>query len=576
MQIPERSLARASVVPAALPSLVVPAALPILVVAAALLLVVAFWLVVLPEDGFQLVRTPADQLGVAPHELRLGLASWILGLPAALLLVWGGSRLFRFEALASRPPLSPKHFALFMWVAALLGLGVVRYLVLGEGPLTDDEWAYHFQARTFAQLDLAVPPPPDLRRFDYTFLTVRDGKWFCYLQPGLALLMAPGVWLLDDPFLSLWPIHAALVPATYLAARRLLGETWDLVSRRAALLVLFAPTYLLMGATVEPYAAFALLLLIVAFAGSLALSGQRTASVSLGAVLGLMLLTRPLEFGVVGLCTGLVFLWSGLRGGARLPLIRGTAFALLGFLPFAGFQLVYNDALMGDPFTLPMTATQSQVFWGFGAHVYKNHDLGGALVLWGGNLFRLSFWLALGPLSVVLIVFAQSRRACPPGVSGPRRLILVFCALLLAALLPYSMAGVADFGPAYLFVLVAPLSVCVALSLGGLRPSPVMAMAISTSTLTILPYVLMQAHLIAINASTPYEAVPDETKPSLVLVRRHQASPTGWVFGIMAPSPALDDRVIFAWATPEDLRPGGLEAIQARLPGLHITTLELH
>jgi hypothetical protein len=527
---------------------------------AALGLIAAFWLVATGGDALSGARGPADQLRMSGGEWRLFVAGFACLLPAQALLFFGMSRL---RAPVDPAPFEPPpRFGMLLFVAALALLAVVRYGVLGGGPLTDDEWAYHFQARTFAGGALFAAPPPDAVHFDYTFLTIRDARWFCTLQPGLAALMTPGVALLDDPFLSLWPLHALLPVLTFRVGRRLFDDARG--PALAALLLLVSPWYLLTGGTVEPYVPFAVGLLGVAGLAARVLSPRADEGPALpwagllGLLTGGLMLLRPLEAGVIGLALAIAWALTLRRPGTRAALVgRGLVFAL-GLLPAVALQLAYNRALTGDALTVPMLPTNGVALWGFGPTAYHGHDLFSALRIWGGNAGRALLWLTGAPWALVMLVWALRR----PGerLSAPTRRVLGFCLLLFAALLPYTMAGVADFGPVYLFAM-APLllwAVCDLLvraaPAGGAQRWVLAGLAVSM--LGFSPVVTWRAARIAWAAQAPYavaEAAAEAgAPPSLVLVRRKHPAETGWVLGVRAPRPELDDHTIFVWATPGD------------------------
>lgn len=545
----------------------------VLAALAALGLLAAFWFLATGGDALSGARGPADQLRMSAGDWRLFLSGVVCLLPAQALLFFAFTRGRPAPNPAAFEP--PPRFGALLFVAALALLALVRYGLLGGAPLTDDEWAYHFQARTFAGGALFAPPPPDAVHFDYTFLTIRDGRWFCTLQPGLAALMTPGVALLDDPFLSLWPLHALLPTLTFHVGRRLFDDPRG--PALAALLLLVSPWSLLTGGTVEPYVPFAVGLLGVAGLAARVLaprpgegaSGVTAAAALLGLLTGGLMLLRPLEAGVIGLALALAWGLCLRRPGARGALFGRGVVCALGLLPAVGLQLAYNRALTGDALTVPMLPTNGVALWGFGPTAYHGHDLLSALRIWGGNAGRAVLWLTGAPWAVVLLLWALRR----PGarLSDPTRRVLAFCLLLFAALLPYTMAGVADFGPVYLFAM-GPLILWAACDL-LLRAVPEGAArrwalaGLLVSAVGFSPVVAWRAARIAGAASEPYaqaEAAAEAgAPPTLVLVRRKYPAETGWVLGVRAPRPDLSDHTVFVWATPQDA--AGAEVMPGRV-----------
>lgn len=506
--------------------------------------VLAWWWGALAFDLPVLVRGPADQLTMPGHELRLlGLAAG----PGVLLALglwtaWPRAR--------QAPTVGP----LVLYGLGLAALAAVRLGVLRGAPLTDDEWAYAFQARTFASGALTVAAPPEGPWLDYLFLAVRDGRWFCHLQPGLALLMTPGVWLTGDGFWSLWPLHAALLPAVGALAGRLGGPKAAAV---APWVLLASPWFLLTGATVEPYAPLALVVTLWALGvvdlwrAPRALRGAAL----LGALLGVALLLRGFEFGLLGLATLAVWIARAARDRqVGWALGHGLVF-LAGLAPGVAVQLLYDQAITGDPLIPPIVAEAAQRWYGFGAQVHNQHDLLKGLGLWGGNAARAAVWL-LGVPAVWAALWPARRRLWPA---------LLFVGAWWLAWLPYSLAGVADMGPVYLFA-VAPL-LAAALSVGftqAPRWGRLGAAAAAAGALTFTPLVLAQGAAITARVAAPYAEVEAaaQGQRALALVRRRFPAETGWVFGLRPPDPRGTDAVVFAWATPQDRQgPPALRAL---------------
>ena len=168
-------------------------------------------------DGpaLSLVRGASDQVALPAFDAQLIWSTLLWGIPAHALLAVG------LRGSGLELPHTWRNSTLYLMSLGTLAL--TRYVILDGAPLTDDEWAYQFQATTFAGFELWASPPPDSTHFDYLFLTITPERWFCYLQPGLALLIVPGQWLAGDGYLSLLPVFAALVPATTTLAERVAG-----------------------------------------------------------------------------------------------------------------------------------------------------------------------------------------------------------------------------------------------------------------------------------------------------------------------------------------------------------------
>jgi hypothetical protein len=496
-----------------------------------------------------------------PHESQLLWTVVLFGLPAHALLAIG------FYGRSFPGVLSWSNGRLY--AVTLIALAVIRYGVLGGTPLTDDEWAYQFQAATFSQFELWANPPPDSLHFDYLFLKVFNDRWYCYLQPGLALLMTPGRWIAGDGYVSLLPILAGLTPATATLGARICGSE---SGRVAGLVLLCSPWFLLSCATVEPYGPLAFLLVlwliwIHRWISTESLSAARREVFILGLLTGATLLLRGLEFGLLGLALIAVFGWRISRTKRWIATgIEGGVF-LLGLLPFAIAQLGYDFLLMGDPLQTPIAAHAGPSYYGFGEEIYNQHSPAKGLVIWLQNAGRALIWLS-GPLWLITL-FGAPRRAlvCLGG----------FVVFWWIAWVPYSMSGVADFGPVYLFALAPILCVLMA---GGVRTPRGKAMICAglwVGITTLGPMMAWQGHRITTAVSAPYLAAQAEGEgtPAIILYRRRFPAPTGWVFGIQPPDPMLNDKIIHGWATPSDLRPGGLDPLRQAFPHRRIMVLDM-
>src|SRR5688572_16600995 len=118
-----------------------------------------------------------------------------------------------------------RRAALLVPIAFALGL-LVHYSVLRGFPNSADEYAYFWQAQTFAlgQVTAATPEPRDT--FAFFHLGDVGGHRFSRFPPGWPLLLTPGVWLGLPGLVN--PLLAALA----LAGIFRLGVAW--VGERAA------------------------------------------------------------------------------------------------------------------------------------------------------------------------------------------------------------------------------------------------------------------------------------------------------------------------------------------------------
>ena len=135
----------------------------------------------------------------------------------------------------------------FLSWACLAGFAIplaIRYLLLHEAPLTDDESAYRFAAELLARGRLWVPSPEMKIFFDQNFM-INDGRLYPVYFLGWPALMVPGVWIgmpgAINPLLS-----ALTVPPLFRGLSHFVGTSW---ARAGVLLFLTSPFLQVAAAT---------------------------------------------------------------------------------------------------------------------------------------------------------------------------------------------------------------------------------------------------------------------------------------------------------------------------------------
>jgi hypothetical protein len=262
----------------------------------------------------------------------------------------------------------------------------------------EDEMAYVWQAQVIARGHLTTPVPPGERSFLVPFVVDYEGLRFGKYPLGWPVLLSFGVRAgarhLVNPLLG-----GLAVWLTYLLVRRTLGRPAALL---AAGLTVVSPFFLMNTGSLlsHPWG----LVLSAAFALSwLDAFDQRQPesgapgwrrwlpTISAGACLGMMALTRPLTALLVGLPFGLhgLFLltrgdWSTRRRVLLVGLLAGAIAALL---------FAWQYAVTGDPWLNPYTLWWEYDKVGFGPGygvTQAGHNLDQARVntdfsLWVGN-----------------------------------------------------------------------------------------------------------------------------------------------------------------------------------------------
>ena len=149
--------------------------------------------------------------------------------------------------------------------ATFVAVTLVRYGLLRDTAITDDENAYVFMARVFASGRLYLPSmPAEIRPFFDNQFIINDGKWYGMYFPGHPLVLALGALVGAERWVpSLVAILSVLIG--YLVSRRIFGARVAAISA-----ILFPVTvYLVLpSASLLSHSTAALTLLV--FAGNLA------------------------------------------------------------------------------------------------------------------------------------------------------------------------------------------------------------------------------------------------------------------------------------------------------------------
>ena len=270
-------------------------------------------------------------------------------------VAWAGW--FPKETAALRSKVSAflsQHFlttSMALSVVTLIVLLLTAALVLQQFPNSGDEYAYLFQARTFASGRLWNEPPPLERFFTLNWILVKDGKWVSQYPPGWPGLLMLGS-LLGFPEWMVNPILGSLsIVVLILLTQCLEGTTVALV---AALMLATTPFFIFNAASYFPHVSVSLAALVLAYFGvRFRASGKAIDALLMGGALGVIGLTRYyssiLFFGsllIFVLCTRppkrlLMFLWI-----------------CVGAVPCLSMLLLYNHAITGH-------ALQNTMQWGY-------------------------------------------------------------------------------------------------------------------------------------------------------------------------------------------------------------------
>jgi hypothetical protein len=292
-----------------------------------------------------------------------------------------GAFLLNAIALACAPDLPRLHRIASTRLAPMIASGfaflaaaVLAHFAFGGASLVQDEAAYMFQARIFAEGALFAPPPPGEVRdaFQHFLIAMDDNRWYAVPAPGysmaLALALLAGAPLLLNPLLG-----GASVLLTHRAASRFLDpQSANLV----AILAAASPWLLFSSASLMTHA---LSLALSLCAAVLALEdkdegGKRKAALMpllvAGMLMGWLFVTRALEGVLLGGALGLYVLWGHWRTAPLAVVAYGVGCFATGVLGFG-----FNAALTGDLLQSPQGQYIEQLWgpranaFGFGADI---------------------------------------------------------------------------------------------------------------------------------------------------------------------------------------------------------------
>jgi hypothetical protein len=284
-------------------------------------------------------------LGALPALVALATEPSILAHNAFLLaglgIVVAGISIFLFKGGPMRTA-TPSWPLLVLLALLPVGIGAVAL----DGPVTNDEESYLFQAQLFSQGQAteALSPEPAALFRRQVFEDSEAGVRFSKYPPGASIGLALGTWL-GSPRIAVF--FAALLDLILLA-----GICRTLGLRKpgtAVLLFALAPFHLLVHTSFQSEV-FTVPGILAGYWALLALRNSPKTSlllaVAVGASAGWVFLCRPL--------TGVVFAVACFpalllrRGG-----LQSTLGAVLGGLPFLLGLLAWQAARTGDPWTSP-------------------------------------------------------------------------------------------------------------------------------------------------------------------------------------------------------------------------------
>ncbi len=361
------------------------------------------WIAGLYYNGYQVLN---GRHGWFPSEMAFLLYYMLFGIPAAILLTaafapWMGPRLIAaFDGTAALPRREVTAVVACASALTFLLVTLVRFGILKDAAVSDDEHAYTFMAQLFASGRIYVPSlPPDLRPFLDNQFIVNTGKMYGIYFPGHPAALAIGqlfgamAWI---PTLS----ATLTVPFAFGVARRIFGQRTALLTLP---LLLVSPYFLFPSATTLAHSTAAFLLMTFVYA--VLRVHERPEALRWWALAGVALawaaLTRPFS---TPFFAAPWLIWLGLavwrrRGGRAL--IGAALLCLLGAGALA-LLLVYQHALSGSAFVSGYQTFSRMHHWGLiGKALEATPPLPSINELMY-TLARMNFWLFGWPASLLL------------------------------------------------------------------------------------------------------------------------------------------------------------------------------
>ncbi|MDM8530613.1 hypothetical protein QUF63_05530 [Anaerolineales bacterium HSG25] len=264
---------------------------------------------------------------------------------------------------------------------AFLSMAYLSANIFEHVPHSEDEVAYIFQAKLFAQGQLSADTPPYPRAFWTPFVVDYNGQRFGKYPPGWPILLSIGVY-----FEALWLVNACLGTMTLAliawlgrsfyvdeaAESSVSGATIGLLAAGLGLITpgfLFLSSSLLSHATSLFWVTLALITLYQTYhnaqADSLVRKTMQYAMLT-GILLGFVFITRP--FAALGVGIPIALFWLILVARAELPWLSLVACFIGGVLVSAMLPL-YWWAITGDPTFNPYLLVWPYDRVGFGSDI---------------------------------------------------------------------------------------------------------------------------------------------------------------------------------------------------------------
>ena len=243
-------------------------------------------------------------------------------------------------------------------LAGLVGFVAAAAVTAWRGvpePAFHDEASYLLAADTFRHGRLANPPHPFWPHFE-AFHVLQQPTYASKYPPGQGLLLAAGDLLLGHPIAGSWLGCGLMAAAICFLMMGFLPGRWAFLGTLLALIQVGPATYWVQGywGGALPTAGGALLFGAMP---RLRRHGRLRDAVLLALGLVILANTRPFEGLLAALLAAAVLgIWFFRRDGhLRRRLVRVALLVVLLLMAAGGAMAFYNQAVTGDPWTMPYT-----------------------------------------------------------------------------------------------------------------------------------------------------------------------------------------------------------------------------
>lgn len=429
--------------------------------ALALGLGLAAWGLSRPRGGSRLPFWPVFVSGLTllPSARDWGLVAALLGMFGAW--VWLSRKGTVLDRLTGPPvrawtrlnALPARHYALLLWLSALVAYLLLGWVVFGWIPAIQDSQAQRFQAQLLCSGRFVAPIPAHGDFFLAENMLMHEGKWYSIYPIGHAFWLALG-----ECFGLSFAVNPAMGAATCVMVWALTRQVFDEKSAKiAGLLALVSPFVAYMSAEYMNHASAGLSLVVELWVILRLTRRERpptTRSLLLlgalaGFAAGALFATRPLTFFAAQLVAGPFLLWSILsrrRWRLLIALCPMAACAVAVLLA----QLAYNQQTTGDALVFGHSIAFPNLHYGFVDGPAGLHTPWRGLEFTLRNLNAQNLYLIGLPIpGVALAIFAAARhRHHAPGHHAPVWLLggVALCSLAIYAGLCFQDL---TFGPRY-------------------------------------------------------------------------------------------------------------------------------